>query len=95
VGFFYLFSGLVSIMAISNIIEDRARVGSKHSLAGLGMGIGWSISGHIAWPLFRSLDRYLFATVLATLYATGTILVILGYTGKEREEWWRVGIGNV
>lgn len=86
VGFFNLFSGLVSIMAISSIIEDRARVGSKYSLAGLGMGIGWGISSLIAWPLFRSLDRYLFATTLATLYATGTILVVLGYTGKEREE---------
>jgi MFS family permease len=86
VGLFYLFSGLVSTMAISGIIEDRARVGSKYSLAGLGMGIGWGISSLIAWPLFRSLDRYLFATVLATLYATGTILVVLGYTGKEREE---------
>jgi MFS family permease len=32
VGFFYLFSGLVSTMAISSIIEDRARVGFPQAI---------------------------------------------------------------
>lgn len=85
VGLFNLFSWLVFTFAMSSIIEDRARIGSKYSVAGLGMGLGWGIGALIAWPLFNYLGNYLFSTTLSTIYALSSLLVIIGYSGKERE----------
>ena len=84
--FFYsLFTSIVSIVALSSLIEDRPRIGTKYSRAGISMGIGWGIGSLLAWPLYLKIDRYGFAVMLSTLYIVSIVMILKGYIGKERE----------
>jgi len=84
--FFYsLFTSIVSVIALSCLIEDRTRIGTKYSRAGLSMGIGWGFGSSLAWPLYLKIGRYGFAVMLSTLYIVSILMILKGYIGKERD----------
>lgn len=85
IGFYSLFYSIVSIIALSSLIEDRARVGTKYSYAGLAMGVGWGIGSAIAWPMYINLRQVFFALITASLYLLAVFMVTMGYSGKDRE----------
>jgi Major Facilitator Superfamily. len=85
IGFYSLFYSIVSIIALSSLIEDRARVGTRYSYAGLAMGVGWGIGSAIAWPMYISLGQVFFALITASLYVFAVFTITIGYSGKDRE----------
>jgi MFS family permease len=85
IGFYSLFYSIVSIIALSSLIEDRARVGTKYSYAGLAMGVGWGIGSAIAWPMYINLGQVFFALITASLHLLAVFMVTIGYSGKDRE----------
>lgn len=95
--FYSLFSGIVSVIGLSSVIERRDSVGVRYSYVGMATGLGWGIGSTVAWYVFYKVNRIFFGISLATIYLLGVSLIALGYEGKDKSssKWVFEGIEHI